>query len=956
VSPAGEGPQVHRIHSPVPNGQLQTLSPTTAVTPSVAPSGGGTSTGALAGDDVTIRVLAVPCYSGLELNAAATRTGGGNQLAILIQVLLEHGDITALWDTGAEADFIAWHTIQKYGLQSRVRTSDQKVKYGDGSIRPARGTITITIELECRQGSDRCRRSYELNAVVADLQPRFDLVLGMPFCQRMAPQPDWEAMTISLPTEAGDGWLTCLRAPATVVEAKSQPNLNRMTEARKAGGRRVMDPRRRPEETTVRRLNAAEKNDFRGSWFPREISPRELRHLLKAGELRADSVSLGLLRAAPEGPSGATDALTPEEVEREKRRKAVISSFPDVFTDKLPPIDPSAAPKPGEVVHTIELKPGSTPYTRSLRRLSTLEQDELNRQLHEYIESGRIVPSESPWGTNVIFARKKDGGLRFCVDYRGLNDKTIRNSYALPHMEELFDRLQGARYFSKIDLRTGFYQILLAHEDRAKTAFRTRYGHFEWTVLPMGLTNAPATFQHLMNSTFQSLLYQCVLVFLDDIVIFSHSLEQHEKDVREVLQRLQKKGLVAKLSKCELFQHEIEFLGHRVGRDGLRVMASKVEAVESFPVPEGVGELRSFLGLAGYYRRFVEGFSKIAAPLHELTKDAGGGPFGWQPAHQEAFDELKRRLREAPVLALPDPNRAFVVNTHASDFATGAVLQQDFGSGLQPIAYLSHKMVPAQTRYPTHDKEMLAIVNMLAEWRPHLQGRQPFTIRIRTDHNSLQYFMTKSVLTARQARWLDQLAEFDFTIEYVKGPTNFVADALSRRADHRVEAALNTLAAAEGTGDLVLATISREELGRAGASTPQQLLASARAASARMREDSSPQQAAGVNNSVLGRGPADDRRGPPHLRTVKEVRSAHTRGHSVQSTLSAWALLPLPFQGATGTDDQGIRHSRVQPPLDRRGEYERIRARPTRGGISRRLCQAHDRQQRSPGSRPATDE
>jgi len=387
--------------------------------------------------------------------------------------------------------------------------------------------------------------------------------------------------------------------------------------------------------------------------------------------------------------------------------------------------------------------------------------------------------------------------LRFCVDYRGLNDLTVKSSYPLPHMEELFDRLQGARYFSKIDLRTGFYQIPLEPADMAKTAFRTRYGHFEWTVLPMGLTNAPATFQHLMHHTFREMLDRCVLVFLDDIVVYSRTLEDHERDVRAVLQRLRERGLYAKQSKCELFQHEIEFLGHRVGRQGLRVMQDKVEAVDRWPQPKNPSELRSFLGLVGYYRRFIEGFSRIAAPLHGLTHTAEGTPpYEWKPEHQRAFDEIKSRLRSAPVLQLPDPDRAYVVNTDASDFAVGAVLQQDQGRGLQPVAFMSHKMTPAETRYPTHDKEMLAVMHALAEWRTYLQGRQPFIIRIRTDHNSLQYFMTQPSLTARQARWLDKLADFDFKIEYVRGPSNTVADALSRRADHvaATALALNTLA------------------------------------------------------------------------------------------------------------------------------------------------------------------
>ena len=468
-------------------------------------------------------------------------------------------------------------------------------------------------------------------------------------------------------------------------------------------------------------------------------------------------------------------------------------------------------------------------------------------------------------------------------------------------MDELFDRLQGAKYFSKIDLRTGFYQILLAEDDREKTAFRTRYGHFEWTVLPMGLTNAPATFQHLMHQTFRDLLDRCVLVFLDDIVIYSSTLEQHEQDVRAVLSRLQQNQLFAKKSKCELFMHEIEFLGHHVGRDGLRVMADKVKAVQEWPTPRNASEVRSFLGLAGYYRRFIQGFSRIAAPLHDLTHTADGKSFEWLPLHQQAFDELKAALRGAPVLALPDPDRQYVVNTDASDFATGAVLQQDFGHGLQPIAYSSHKMTDAERRYPTHDQEMLAIINMLGDWRTYLQGRQPFVIRIRTDHNSLQYFMTQQSLSARQSRWLDKLSDFDFKIEYVRGPSNVVADALSRRSDYVPPVpgslAALTLASLDATGSATLSKAELLALPLFSAPRPDTLCAAARAVAARRRPAAltDEQREAQIKEATESHPPAselgvDAARTNTALDLLSELRAAALVDPAYQAVLTSGDL------------------------------------------------------------------
>ena len=467
-----------------------------------------------------------------------------------------------------------------------------------------------------------------------------------------------------------------------------------------------------------------------------------------------------------------------DSVARAQAGDRLLAEFADVFPDKLPA---GAPPSRGGIEHRIELVDGAAPPCRPTFRQTNRELEELKKQLAELVEQGFIRPSESAYGAPILFVKKKDGGLRLCVDYRALNDITVKNKYMLPRMDELFDRVHGAKFFSKIDLRTGFHQIKVAEQDIHKTAFRTRYGHFEYLVLPMGLTNAPATFQHLMNHTFRDFLDDFVLVFLDDILIFSRTMEDHERHVRLVLERLRREKLFAKQSKCEFFRAEVEFLGHRIGRDGLRVCDDKVQAVADWPDLRKVGDVRSFLGLAGFYRQFIPGFSRLALPLTELTKDKA--PFVWGDAQQQAFAQLKAAMKVAPILLLPDPALPFVVHTDASGFAVGAVLQQDQGRGLQPVAYLSKKMLDAETRYPVHEQELLAIIVALRAWRHHLQGSQPF--RVLTDHKSLEYFRTQPMLSGRQARWKDVIAEYDFTIEYVDGKTNVVADAMSRRPDHQ---------------------------------------------------------------------------------------------------------------------------------------------------------------------------
>jgi hypothetical protein len=462
-------------------------------------------------------------------------------------------------------------------------------------------------------------------------------------------------------------------------------------------------------------------------------------------------------------------------------RDATLAAYRDVFPSALP----DGLPPSREVDHRIELIPGSSPPSRPTLRLSATELAELKKQLAELEAAGFIRPSKSPFGAPILFVKKKDGTMRMCIDYRALNRITVKNSYPLPRVDELFDRLQGARYFSKIDLRSGYHQIRIAPEDVPKTAFRTRYGHYEFMVLPFGLTNAPATFMHLMHQTMRPLLDECALVFLDDILIYSRTLEDHQQHVRRVLDALREQKLYAKESKCEFFKHEVEFLGHRVGRDGVRMMEDKVQAIREWPTPRSVRDVRAFLGTAGYYRKFIRDFSTIAAPLSELTKDSV--KFEWAAPHESAFVQLKAAIAQGPVLILPDPSLPFVVHTDASGFAVGAVLQQDQGKGLQPIAFLSKKMSDAETRYPVHEQELLAIIQALSAWRHYLHGGK---FVVRTDHKSLQFFQTQPMLSGRQARWKDVLANFDFDIEYVEGKANVVADGLSRRSDHHQLAAL----------------------------------------------------------------------------------------------------------------------------------------------------------------------
>ena len=404
--------------------------------------------------------------------------------------------------------------------------------------------------------------------------------------------------------------------------------------------------------------------------------------------------------------------------------------------------------------------------------MAPAELKELKVQMEEMVNKGFVRPSTSPWGAPVLFVKKKDGSMRLCIDYRELNKVTIRNQYPLPRIDDLFDQLQGAKVFSKIDLRSGYHQLRVHDDDVPKTAFRTRYGHFEFLVMPFGLTNAPAAFMDLMNRIFRPYLDQFVIVFIDDILIYSGSEEEHAEHLRIVLQILREHRLYAKLSKCQFWLDSVAFLGHIVSAEGVSVDPQKVEAILNWKPPTSVTEIRSFLGLAGYYRKFVEGFSKIAAPLTRLTRKEE--PFLWSEACQQSFDELKRRMTSAPVLTLPSGQDGFAVYCDASRQGLGCVLMQND----KVIAYASRQMKKHEQNYPTHDLELASVVFALRIWRHYLYG---VPCRIFTDHKSLQYLFTQKELNMRQRRWIELIKDYECTIEYHPGKANVVANALSRR-------------------------------------------------------------------------------------------------------------------------------------------------------------------------------
>ena len=669
-----------------------------------------------------------------------------------------------LADSGATALFMDTAMARRCKLEPRP--SDRTVKLADGSIKTATGTVTATITLQAEtQGPPL---EFDAEFCVTELQG-YDAILGMPWLSHFNPAIDWSSGRLVV--QQPDGPVTLTRYTTPAAEERIEPEVAAVQEIRCSA-----------------------------------ISYARMAKMLRKGHVDFDS--LELIRVRPTGgfPGDETQAerlaAVDSEPPQDPQLRALLKKYQHLMPDELP----AGLPPRRAIEHKIELTGDAKPHAPPLRRYSPLEDEEIRKQVTKLVERGHARESTSPWGAMVLLAKKKDGGLRFCVDYRVLNNQTIKNRYALPLADDCFDRAQGARFFTKLDLHSGFWQIRLEEASAPLTAFRTRFGHYEFTVLPMGLCNAPATFMHLMNSVLRKQLDQFVLAFLDDIFIYSKTREEHLVHIEEVLKELDRQKLYLKPTKCEWMRPEVEFLGHRIGRGGLSVDPQKIDAIKQWPTPTNATEVRSFLGLAGYYRRFIDNYSLTALPLTELTKDEV--EWRWQDKERTAFETLKQQLGSAPVLLLADPKRPYIIHCDASGYAVGACLMQDQGNGLQPVSYISSKMKPAEANYAPHEKELLALVYACTKWRHYLHNGQPFTVL--TDHQSLRYFTTQPDLSARQARWKDRLAEFDFSIRYIEGPKNVVADALSRRSDHQLKESDATLQGRTRTRDEFLASIRSE--------------------------------------------------------------------------------------------------------------------------------------------------
>ena len=478
---------------------------------------------------------------------------------------------------------------------------------------------------------------------------------------------------------------------------------------------------------------------------------------------------------------------------QQKRVAHLLNKYSSVFSETDDDIG-----RTGVLKHRIPTG-DAQPIKQPLRRVPYHMQKEMDEQIDNMLQKDVITPSKSPWASGIVLVKKKDGSKRFCVDYRRLNDVTIKDAYPLPRIDESLDQLAGSCWFSCLDMNSGYWQVELDQEDRKKTAFISRKGLFEFKVLPFGLCNAPATFERLVEIVLAGLHWETCLVYLDDIIVCGKTFDDMVKNLDDVLARLQEAGLKLKARKCQLFAKRVEFLGHVISEEGISTGPKKTECVRNWPVPTNVKEVRSFLGFCSYYRRFIFRFSEIAKPLHKLTEK--GSRFKWTEECQDAFLQLKNKLISAPILAHPDFSRSFILDVDACDQSIGAVISQKIDGEEHAIAYASRTLSKTERRYCVTRKELLALVTFVKHFKHYLYGQK---FLVRTDHSSLKWLMNFKNPEGQIARWIETLSSYDMKVEHRPGRLHNNADGVSRipchqcsKSDKVSEHALNVVGTSE---------------------------------------------------------------------------------------------------------------------------------------------------------------
>jgi Reverse transcriptase (RNA-dependent DNA polymerase)/RNase H-like domain found in reverse transcriptase/Integrase zinc binding domain/Chromo (CHRromatin Organisation MOdifier) domain len=680
-------------------------------------------------------------------------TPGTHSLQLSVQVRTTDTGCTfgtkALLDSGATGLFVDLDFVKRNRINTRQLTRPIPVNNVDGTTNES-GPIREVVDLVLTYDGHNERTVFAVTGI-----GKQDIIIGFPWLKEHNPEVDWTA-----------GKVKMSRCPERCNTCKEERKIQRVNNERIAACRTGPFPHASvedgmdedDEDEEIGEYEAGDKI-FAATILP---LPQEIR---ATGNFSQRLAEAHFRNSTPKSFSD----IVPN----------YLHDFQDVFAKE----SFDALPERKQWDHAIELVPDPKLANCKVYPMSVSEQEELDRFIAENLKSGRIRPSKSPMASPCFFIKKKDGSLRLIQDYRTLNAITVKNRYPLPLISELVNKLRNAKYFTKLDVRWGYNNVRIKQGDEWKAAFRTNRGLFEPLVMMFGLTNAPATFQTMMNDIFADLIAEGkVCVYLDDILIFTADLEEHKRITRLVLQRLREHQLFLKPDKCEFEKKRIEYLGLIISEGRIEMDPVKVAGVAEWPKPTSKKEVQQFVGFANFYRRFIQDYSKVARPLFDLT---GKAEFKWGEDQDEAFNELRRRITSTPILIFPNENKPFRIEADSSDVASGAVLSQqsDSDDKWHPVAFYSKSLSAVERNYDIYDKEMLAVIRAMEEWRHFLEGAK-YTFEVWTDHKNLEYFRSAQKLNRRQARWSLYLSRFNYTLHHRPGKTMGKPDALSRRSDH----------------------------------------------------------------------------------------------------------------------------------------------------------------------------
>ena len=667
-----------------------------------------------------------------------------NQL-LVVRANVSGNIALCLIDSGATHNFVASRFVAEFNLPSRRLSKPMTIVLADGDSQKLADHEVSNVTL--------CIDSFstQIDLVVADLS-RYDVILGKPWLWSADPQISFRRNELKL----FDG-------SSYIITQGISSNIDKPVA-------HVSAPLPEPLLCVLPQPHSPKGLKFDNNFI---ISGKQARKLLRQGS----QGFLAVVSCLDGGRCCINSVESVKSVGVTGDRYTELAKILDGHKDCFPVKPPVSLPPRREIEHEIVLQPGEPPPSSPAIRLSRPHMDELQRQIEDLLHRKVIEPSKSPYGAPVFFVKKADGSLRLVCDWRQLNRITIKNKACLPNIEDLFDTVLGTQYFSKLDLMSGYHQVRVKESDIPKTAVNTPLGHFQFRVMGFGLTNAPATFMSLMTHVLRPYLRKFVVVFLDDILIFSKSWKEHLQHIDIVLGTLKKEGLYCKPSKCEFAKTQISYLGHVLTGHTIAPDPDKISTVADWPRPTSISEVRQFLGFSNYFRRFIASYSNISRPLEEIS--GKHSKFLWSTEREAAFRRLKSCLLNAPVLHIADCTKPLRVSTDASDFALGGVLEQETVPGSwHPIAFTSRRLTAAEKNYTALERETLAVVHALRTWRIYLHMH----FELYTDNRGLTFWQSKKHMSRREARWLEFLAEFDFSLKHRPGNQN-VADPVSRRPD-----------------------------------------------------------------------------------------------------------------------------------------------------------------------------